>query len=378
MLIAGGCALRMIKAQITIPADPDEGILSRSRLEMSVTTTILALVLYPLLSSLPFNPVRFRWGFSQGLAPMPPEVQERAEAADRTVLLLIYVTLLTVGAVLLHGSSISVDTVGLNANNWKSAIALGVFMSFLSVGIVGLMPPGELRKGLEARGSLAMWCGLRALEAFSVEFWRALCIVALIRLDLSAGIAVLITVLAYQAPRLITNTPTAAGAAVFGAVTGFLFVKTGSLLAPLTMSLITGGTYIYRTRHAPSRSVTCPFCRAHFYPGEVRRTGRFFTCPQCDELLECAPPGEAFSYVWFPLCLYGIPILSYYIGYRDFTSLVVSIGAAFLIFFFGIVIHNLVIPPKAQQRLSYGDSGLHLTSESPRPKNDRSDDDKNL
>ena len=81
--------------------------MGRSRLEMSITTTILAVALYPLLSSLPLNPVRFRWGFSQGLAPMPPEVQERAEAGDRTVLLLIYVTLLMVGALLLHGSSIS-------------------------------------------------------------------------------------------------------------------------------------------------------------------------------------------------------------------------------------------------------------------------------
>jgi hypothetical protein len=346
-------------------------MMEQSRLAMSVTITILAIVLYPLLSSLPFNPVRFQWGFSRGLAPMPPEVQERAEAGDRTVLLLIYVTLLMAGALLLHGSSISADSVGLNANNWKSSIALGVFMSFFSVGIVGLMPAEELQKSLEARGSLATWCGLRVLEAFSVEFWRALCIVALIRLDFSASIAVLITVLAYQAPRLITSTSTAAGAAVFGAVTGFLFVKTGSLLAPLTMSLISGGTYIYRTRHAPSRSVTCPFCSERFYPGEVKRTGRFFTCPKCGELLEYAPPGEVFAYVWFPLCFYGVPIISYWAGYRDFTSIVVSIGAASLISFFGIVIHKLVVPPKAQQKLSYGDSGLHLTDKTQRRNDDR-------
>ena len=339
--------------------------MGRSHLEMSVTTTILAVVLYPLLSSLPLNPVRFQWGFSRGLAPMPPEVQERAEAGDRTVQLLIYVTLLMVGALLLHGSSISADTLGLNANNWKSAIALGAFMGLLSVSTTGLVPPDVLRKEQEARGPLAMWCGLRALESFSVEFWRALCIVALIRLDFSAPIAVLITVLAYQAPRLMTSTATAAGAAVFGAVAGFLFVKTGSLLAPLTMSLITGGLYIYRIRHAQIRSVTCPFCNDRFHPVNP------FICPQCGESLQYAPPAQVFLSVWFPLCVYGVPILSYCIGYRDFTSIVVSIGVAFLIFFSGIVIYGLIIPPKAQQKLSYGDSGLHLTDKTQRRHDNR-------
>lgn len=332
---------------------------------MSVATTILVLALYPVLFLLPLNPVHFQWGFNRGPAPMPPEVQERAEAANRAVLLLNYLTLLTVGALLLHGSSISVDTLGLNTNGWKSAIALGVFMSFLSVSTIGLMPPEVLRKEQEARGPLTMWCGIRALESFSVEFWRALCIVSLIRLDFSAWIAVLITVLAYQAPCLVTSTATAVGATTFGAVAGFLFVKTGSLLAPLTMSLITGGFYIYRTRHAQIRSVACPFCSELFHPVSP------FICPQCGESLQYAPPGELFIGVWFSLCIYGVPILSYCIGYRDFTSIVVSIGAAFLIFFTGNVIHRLIIPPKAQQKLSYGDSGLHLTAKTQRGDDDR-------
>src|SRR5579863_4274555 len=100
-------------------------MMGRSRLEMSVTATILALVLYPLLSSLPLNPVRLGWSANRGLAPMPPEVQESAEAADRAVLLLIYLTLLIVGALLLHASSISVNAVGINVNNWKWALVLG-------------------------------------------------------------------------------------------------------------------------------------------------------------------------------------------------------------------------------------------------------------
>ena len=54
--------------------------------QMSFIIPISALLLYPFLYLLPLNLVRFRWGFEEGLAPMPPEVQEKAEAADRVVL----------------------------------------------------------------------------------------------------------------------------------------------------------------------------------------------------------------------------------------------------------------------------------------------------
>ncbi len=372
---------------------------------MSVRTTILALVLFPLLNVLPLNLVRFQWGFRQGLAPMPPEVQERAEAADRAVLLVIYVTLLTVGAILLHGSAISVYTVGLTANNWKSAIALGVLISYVPLGVGAvlqrILPPDELRKDPEARGPLATWCGLGALGSFSIEFWRALCIAALIRLDLSASIAVLIAAVAYGAPQLTSSTPRAAGTAVAGGVAGFLFVKTGSLLAPLTMSLIIAGAHLYRVRHIPSRApinlaplkyaiysqtinraqnlsryVTCPVCSASFHPGKVKRTLGTFTCPECGEVLEYETRGF-FDYFLFVLCLYGVPIVLYYIGYRDLTLILVSIGAASLIFFFGIAIHGLLIPPMAQRKLTYGDSGLHLSYKSHRQEDNRRKDDKN-
>ena len=117
-------------------------------LQMSAITTILAVVLYPLLWSLTPNFVRFRWGFEQGLAPMPPKVQERTESADRVVLLLLYVILLTVVVFLLHGSAISVYAVGLTSNNWKSAMALGVLLSYVPLGLGAILqrifPPDEL------------------------------------------------------------------------------------------------------------------------------------------------------------------------------------------------------------------------------------------
>lgn len=368
---------------ITAPADLDHVIMGPWYSEMSASTTILALALYPLLFVLPLNLVRFQWGFRQGPAPMPPEVQERAEAADRVVLLVIYVTLLTVGALLMHGSAISMHAVGLTTTNWKSAMALGALMSYVPLGfstvLLRNLPTDEQRRELDARGPLATWCGLSVLSSCSVEFWRVLCIAALIRLDLFAWIAVLIVALTYGAPQMTTSTARAVGAAVFGGLAGFLFVKTGSLLAPLTMSLITMGANLYRVRHiplrVPTRSVTCPVCSASFCPGEVKRTLTSFTCPKCGEVLEYEPPGTGFTMIWGYLCLFGVPILSYLLGYRDFTSILVSIGAAFLILFLVAVIHSFIIPPRAQQKLSYGDSGLHLTDKPRRREEDRRRDD---
>jgi hypothetical protein len=355
---------------------------------MLAGSAIFLLVLYPLLFNLPLNLVRFQWGFKQGLAPMPPDVKERAEAAHRAVLLVMYLILLAVVASLLNRSLISIYEVGLTTGNWKSAMALGVLVSYVPVGLGALVhrflatdkPEEEPR----SRGPIAIWCSLTALGALSVELWRAFSIAALIRLELSPWLAVLVVAVAYGASQLSTNTARAAGAATFGATAGFLFVKTGSLLAPIAMSLVVAGAELYRVRHMASRvlrtfvalrysggpeirqklenarlNVICPSCNASFNPRKVKRTWRSFTCPECGEVLEYE--SGTFAYVLFFFCLYGVPALLYYVGYRSLSLIPLSIAAAFVIFFLGAAIHSLIFPPKAQQKLNYGDSGLHLT-----------------
>jgi hypothetical protein len=282
---------------------------------MPASFAISILVFYPLLFNLPLNIVRFQWGFNQGLAPMPPDVQERAEAADRAVLLVMYLILLAVVASLLNRSLISIYAVGLTTANWKSAMALGALISYVPVSLGALLQrflatdkPGEEP---ESRGPLAIWCGLTVLGALSVELWRAFCIATLIRLELSPWVAVLVVAIAYGASQVTTSTARAAGAATFGAVAGILFVKTSSLLAPLTMGLVVAGAELYRVRELASRvlrtvvaleyaggskirekpqdtrrNVTCPSCNAIFNPGKVKMTWRTFTCPDCGEVLE--------------------------------------------------------------------------------------------
>ncbi len=261
---------------------------------MLTAPVILVLAFYPLLFNLPLNFVRFQWGSKQGLAPMPPEVQRRAETADRAVRLVTYLILLAVVGSLLNGSLMSKSAVGLTTANWMSALALGTLVSFVP-GSLGAMlsrvrATDKLEEEPESRGPLAMWCGLVVLGAVSIEIWRAFCIAALVRLGLPTWTAVLVASFAYGAALLHTSIARAVGAAVYGGVAGFLFVKTGSLLAPLAMSLATNGAHLYQARHRLSQAISivkplqCPECsRTIQWLGSP--PGRYFPCPGCGQKL---------------------------------------------------------------------------------------------
>jgi hypothetical protein len=226
---------------------------------------------------------------------MPPEVQGRAEAADRWGLLGVYLMLLGAVFFLVRGSSISTYAFGLNAANWKSAVSAGALASLPLLGLGRLMNPDlssdELEKDPQSRGPMAVWAILTVLSSLSTEFWRAFCIVALTSLDTSAWLAVVIASLAYGAAQLQTSTARAAGACAFGGLAGLLFVKTGSLLAPLSMSLITGCAGLYRARQTSSRAIrtavplTCPACSQVIHWFETP-SGKWFPCPGCGEKLK--------------------------------------------------------------------------------------------
>jgi len=331
---------------------------------MSPNIAIFALVLYPLLYVLPLNLVRFQWGFRQGLAPMPPELEERAEAADRVVLFVAHVILLMVVVLLMQGSLISAYEVGLTADNWKSALGMGVTLSLLPLGLSELLlsndPPEVARKEFESRGPVATWCGLIALGSFSHEFWRAFCIVALIRLGHSAWVAVLIAAALYGTLHLQTSVARALGAAVFGGAAGFLFVNAGSLLAPLTMSLVVGGANLHQVRHASSLSEQasgnqriqrpisrysrpCPACGAIIRPSDIHWEGDSFPCPNCSEWLK-----EELKYDW-AICVVSLAAATYEtwrLGYRDAAFILITIGGAIVLSLVGLFFLGMLVPPQ--------------------------------
>jgi predicted RNA-binding Zn-ribbon protein involved in translation (DUF1610 family) len=318
---------------------------------MSSSITISALLLYPVLYLLPLNLVRFRWGFEQGLAPMPPEVQAKAEAADRMELSIKHATLLVVVVFLMHGSPISTHEVGLTADNWKAALAMGILFSLLPLGFgklrLGNMPPEKVLEERESRGPLAAWCGLNTLGSFSHEFWRAFCIVSLIRLDLSAWVAVPIVAVVYGALHLQTSVARALGSATFGGAAGFLFVYTGSLLSPLTMVLIAAGAYLYQVRqvirHPESRySSPCPACGAIIPRSEVHMAGDFLACPSCGESLTTQK-----KHLWVvgALSLVAAAYATRHLIYRDLGYLLVTEGLAAVLFIVGAILVGLFLPP---------------------------------
>lgn len=331
---------------------------------MSFRIPISALLLYPVLYLLPLNLVRFRWGFEQGLAPMPQEVHEKAEAADRLALCLTHVILLVVVVLLMYGSPISVYEVGLTADNWKPALGMGILFSLFPLGLGELrlrnMPPDKIREKPESRGPLAAWYGLNTLGLFAQEFWRAFCIVALLRLGLSAWVAVVIVAVVYGTLDLQTSVARALGSATFGGAAGFLFINTSSLLSPLTMGLIAGGAHLYqvrqasssigrigtnqRIRHPESRfSKPCPVCGAIIRLSEVQRAVDFLACPNCGESLTTEKKD---LWVIGALSFVAAVYTTRHLVYRDPLYFFVAEGLGFLLFFLGAFLLGLFVPPK--------------------------------
>jgi len=331
---------------------------------MSFSIPISALVLYLFLYLLPLNLVRFRWGFKEGLVPMPSDVQEKAEAADRVVLCVTHITLLVVVGLLMHGSPISAYEVGLTADNWKPALGMGILFSLFPLGLSELlvrnMPPERAREEPESRGPLAAWYGLNTLGSFAHEFWRAFCLASLIRLGLSAWVAVLIVAVVYGILHVQTSVARALGSAAFSGAAGFLFVSTGSLLSPLTMGLIVAGANLYQVREASSSierigtnqgihhpesrySRPCPVCGAIIRLSEVHRAVDILACPNCGESLTTEKKD---LWVIGALSLVGAVYVTRHLIYRELAYLLVTEGLAFVLFFLGAFLLGLLVPPK--------------------------------
>jgi predicted RNA-binding Zn-ribbon protein involved in translation (DUF1610 family) len=328
---------------------------------MSFSIPLSALLLYPILYLLPLNLVRFWWGFEQGLAPMPPEVQEKAEVADRVVLCVTHAILLVVVVLLMYGSPISAYQVGLTADNWRPALGTGILFSLFPLGLSELLlPPEKLREEPESRGPVAAWYGLNTLGLFTHEFWRAFCIVSLIRLGLSPWVAVLIVAVVYGTLHLQTSVASALGSATFGGAAGFLFVHTGSLLSPLTMSLIASGAHLYQVRqasssierigtnqairHSESRySRPCPVCGAIIRLSEVHKAVDILACPSCGESLTTEKKD---LWVVGALSIVAAAYATRHLIYRDLLYTFVTEGLALVLFFLGAVLLGLFVPPK--------------------------------
>jgi len=99
---------------------------------------------------------------------------------------------------------------------------------------------GMPSKEAESRGLVAIWCEIIFSGSFFREIWRAFCIVALMRSGFPAWLAIALTTLFSAAAWLQKSVATALGAVATGCAAGFLFVGSGSLLAPVSMGIVAG------------------------------------------------------------------------------------------------------------------------------------------
>jgi len=323
---------------------------------MSLRTPISALVLYPFLYLLPLNLVRFRWGLEAGLAPMPPEVREKAEAADRVVLFVTHIILLSAVVLLMRSSPISVYEVGLTTENWKAAVGMGILFSLFPLGLNELalrnVPPEKVLDQSESRGPAAVWYGLITVGSFTNEFWRAFCIVTLMRLGLSPWLAVPIVAVAYGALHIQPSVAKTLGSVAFGGAAGFLFVDTGSLLSPLTLGLIVAGANLYQVRWATKKgfhrpesrhSEPCPVCGAIIRLSEVHRAADILACPNCGESLTTEKKN---LWVIGALSIVAAVYVTRHLVYREPVYAMVTEALALVLFMLGAFLLGLFVPPK--------------------------------
>jgi hypothetical protein len=310
---------------------------------------------------------------------MPTEVQERAEDADRFALLVARSILVISVVLLMRLSRISAYDIGLSLENWKSPFATGLAVSLISVGLNAILlaraPTKSAQKDLESHGPVGIWCGLIVLGSFSSEFWRAFCIVALLRSGVAAWLAIVIVTIFCAALWLQTSIARALGAAFYGGVAGTLFVYTGSLLAPLAMGLIASAAHFYRVRYKlrlldqikakggtghrlSLYSTTCPVCGAMFNSAEVPHSADMLACPSCGESLTTEKRN---LWLVFAISAAVAFYITRHLVYRDFGYLLVTEGLAFVLTLIGAVFSGILLPPK-YKRVDGGsfDDGLSL------------------
>jgi membrane protease YdiL (CAAX protease family) len=199
--------------------------------------TYLALLILPLCVFLPFNFVRFAWGYRNGLKTMPTEVLTRAERVDQLVWPFQHATILGLVILLMVYQKVSATQVGIHKDRWQLSLALGITVGLLLVAMQGLIwkvVPSVMAQREEfenARGSAIIWCANYMVGAFTEELWLVFCLVALLRAGYPLPVAILVPSIAFGSAHFSYRWG-ALAVAIKGSFSCFLFLATGSFFAP--------------------------------------------------------------------------------------------------------------------------------------------------
>lgn len=219
-------------------------------------TAYLALASFPAAGWLALNPVRFSWGLHHGFEPMPVEVRDRAESADRYVYFLI--DALTIGfvAALMKWNNISLARVGFRSTTWERDVIIGILAGGLLVVLqfaidrrLPNMPQLKTTDRFE-RGPVMFWVLVAFVGAPAEELWIAFCLVVMIATGHSAIVSVVITAAVFGAVHFPYGLGGATAVAVKGAMSALLFLWWGALIPMALFHFVGSLGSLYLIRRA--------------------------------------------------------------------------------------------------------------------------------
>jgi membrane protease YdiL (CAAX protease family) len=228
---------------------------------MATWVPYLSLLIFPFVIFVPFNPLRFMWGYRHDFEPVPEELKEKFEQIDRRVTYPFRnALLLALIITLAYHEHISAKRLGLNWHQWEINTAIGICSGVLRVVYLGLawssIPvKSNFRFSADhVRGPVPSWILLFLLGAFSEELWWALCIVTFMQTNHSAGLAIVLAAIAFGLAHY-PNRMGAVATACIGAFSGMLFVWRGSLIPSFLLHFIgnLGVLYWDRRMHRMTR-----------------------------------------------------------------------------------------------------------------------------
>lgn len=203
---------------------------------MSGLAALMVLVALPLAAWLTPHPVRFSWGLHHGRAPMPTDVQDRAESFDRYWYLMVDVITIGIVSTVLVRNDIHIEQVGLHLREWERNGLVGV-----AAGVLLFVLQGQAAKWLSSkrvntaadsnrRGPAGLWMFLFLAGAFAEEFWIASCLLSIRSAGHSAATAVVLTAIVFGLVHFEYHPGGMLAVALKGVASALLFLWLGSLI----------------------------------------------------------------------------------------------------------------------------------------------------
>lgn len=217
---------------------------------MSEFGAYAALAAFPIVGIFVFDWWNAGWASGHHTMVLPPEIARKREEANRPLILVKYALLLLILHALAGEPLWHLVPVTVRSRPWLVLLASGIVGGVVISGFRNLLStllPAALSETNEyfLRGSVGLWLTIFFVGGPVEEFWRALCIVALVRNGHGAFSANLLAAVAFSIahqsgiPSRIAPGLAIAGAEVMvGLILGALFVWSGNVIAPCLASVI--------------------------------------------------------------------------------------------------------------------------------------------